>query len=187
MLKRKKILNNFKKIKIKTSSLGTSHIIILISLLLLLVSLLNPWVRIWSNWNTYGAFSSITWISGFLSVIIIILNLFVIFSKNLKQKITQAFGLYIKNSNIFLFSSLLILIIGIHTIVSLNSLTIFSSEIIFHSGIIFFLVGSIFFIFWSIMSCKSKNGPSDTFLTNSSNDSPQLDTNVNKKTTKLPF
>ena len=186
-LNRKDLLNGIQKTKIKAVNLSFWEIIILISLLIISTSLLNPWFSLEYNQSSYWAFSKITGIVWYLSLIFIAINIFTIFSLSLKQKIKIFFNIFIEDSSLFLFSSLTLFILWVNTAVTLWWLQLFSSEIQFHSWIILYLLWSILFLFWAVLYKKTKKISGDAFLTNNSDNSSFNNTKKQKNTTKLPF
>jgi len=176
-----------KKTKIKANNLNIWQIIILVSLALIIISLTNPWFSLGYNNTSYWAFSKIVWIIWYFSIILVWLNIFMIFSVVLKNKIKLFLSHFLEDSSVFIFSSLLLFILWIQTLISLWGLVIFSSEIKFHSGIIFYWVGSFLFIVWSFINKKLEKQTQQMFLTNNSNHCSHNNSKKNKNTTKLPF
>ncbi len=184
---RKNLLNGIKKIKIKGSNLNIAQIIILLALFIIMLSLINPWISLDYNNNSYWAFSKIIWIVWYLSIIVIVINCFIIFSTLLKQKIKFLLNTSIKDSQIFIWSSLILFIIWIQITLSLEGLQIFSSQITFHSWIILYLLWSFLFLSGSFVNKKLQKSSTETFLTNNSTNEPLLNTKKEKNITKLPF
>jgi len=184
---RKDILNWIKKTKIKALNLNTWEIFIIISLVIISASLLNPWFSLEYNQTSYWAFSKITGVIWYYTVVCIIINLFTLFSLSLKQKIKTFFSLFIEDSTLYLFSSLTFFILWSNALITLWGLQIFSSEIQFHSWIILYMLWSILFLFWALLYKKINKNAWDTFLTNNSHQSSLNSTKKQKNTTKLPF
>ncbi len=176
-----------KKIKIKTSNFNPGHIIILISLLIILTSLTLPWISIEYNNTSYWAFSHIVGITWFTALILIMMNVFIIFSTLLKQKIKLVLNYSWNDSSIYLGSAIILLLLWIQTLTGLKWLKIFSSDIAFHSWIVFFLIGSILFIFGSIVNKKLGKEDWQTYITNNSDEDSSIVPKNEKNTTKLPF
>lgn len=173
--------------KIRTSGFNAWYIVILISLLIVAISLIIPWFSLGYNNNSYSAFSSIIGITWLISVIMIIINTFLIFSTSLKQKIKLQMNSSWKDSSIFLASSIIILILWIQSFVSLTWLKIFSSDVTFHSWITFYLIGSILFVWGSILNKSLSKKLWETYITNNSNTDSSHIQKIEKNTTKLPF
>ncbi len=186
-LARKDVLNGIKKAKIKANNLNLWQIIILISFILILISLNSPWFSLDYNNTSYGAFSKITWIIWYLSSFAILLNLFIIFSSLMKSKIRLFLNNFLEDSSVFIFSSLLLFILWINERISLWGLQVFSSEITFHSGIIFYLLWSFLFLLGAFMNKKLEKQTKQMFLTHNSNESSHNSSKKWKNTTKLPF
>lgn len=173
--------------KIKSSGFNAGYILILISLFIISISLLIPWFSLDYNKQSYWVFSNIIWITWFVSIILVILNIFVIFSTHLKQKIKLQLNSSWKDSSIFFFSSTTLLILWVQWFVSLTWLKIFSSDIIFHSWITFFLIGAILFVCGSMVNKYLQKGFWETYITNNSHRDSSTNQENEINTTKLPF
>lgn len=186
-LNRADALKWIKKIKIKTSGFNLAHIVILISLFIILGSLTLPWMSIEYNNKSYWAFSHIVGITWFTALILIMMNVFIIFSTLLKQKIKLVLNYSWNDSSIYLGSAIILLLLWIQTLAGLKWLKIFSSDIEFHSWIVFFLIGSILFVFGSIVNKKLIKEVWETYITNNSDEDSDIVPKKVKNTTKLPF
>jgi len=148
-IKRKKIINFLNKIKIKTSNLDFSDYTILIWLVLVVFTTLIPWFTLPYNGTlTQWIFSKINWIVWYLSIFLVLLNLFTIFSIQKKEKIKLFFNIKIKDKFIYFFSSILFLFMWINSLITIKGLELLNSEIKFHSGLTFYLIAGILFSVW---------------------------------------
>jgi len=115
------------------------------------------------------------------------MNLFIIFSVILKEKIKLLLNYFWKDCSVFIGSSIILILLGIQTLTSLKWLKIFSSDITFHSWIIFFLIWSILFFVGSIINKRLNKKIWETYITNNSNQDSSTYQQKEKNTTKLPF
>lgn len=185
-IKRKKVLNFLQKIKIKFSSFWFSDYTILIWLALILFTVLIPWFTLPYNGNiTQWIFSKINGIVWYISIILIILNLFILFSVQKKDRIKLYFNIKIKDKTIFIFSSLLFLILWLNSLLTLKWLELLNSDIKYHSWITFYIIAGILFSLWVFFKLKQKE--ENTLI--SINESEEKETKKNKKQNvmKLPF
>ncbi|MDQ7009057.1 MAG: hypothetical protein Q9M94_02075 [Candidatus Gracilibacteria bacterium] len=190
--KRKKILNFIQKIQIRFSSLGFSDFTILIGLALILFTILIPWFTLPYNGSiTQGIFSKINGIVGYVSILIVLLNLFILFSVQNKDKIKLFFNIKIKDKTIFIFSSILLLILGFNSLLTIKGLELLNSEIKYHSGITFYIIAGILFsigVFFKLRE-KEKNTLISINESEKKENSSTLSESKDKKQNvmKLPF
>lgn len=187
-LKRKKILNFFKKIKIKIKSLCIWKIIILISLLLIIFSIFTPWFS--TNNSNIWIFSNIFWLTWYITIALILINLFFIFSNNLKEKIKLYLSNKMFNNNyIFIISAIIFIILWLNSyFIITNWIYIFTNDITIYIGITFYLIAIIFYSFWTYLKLKSKNKNTHFISINESQEKTSQKNNKNDKNVmKLPF
>ncbi len=185
---RRRLLNFLKKIHIKSWGLSFSEILFLSGIILVGISFFIPWFSINSNSINNTAFSPIIWVNGYVLLCFSIISIVLLFSQNLKQKVKLFLNTSVEDTHIYMLSSLLIVLSILNSIVILNGLYIFVSQISFHWGITTGLVWGIIMLGSSLFihrnNCAS---PSEykihTFEENNSDNTiTQTD-----KTTKLPF
>jgi len=186
-LLRKKILNFFWKIKIKYLNLTFSKILILVWILVVLISLSMPWFSLpYNSVDSQNAFSSVLWLNWMLIIFVSIFNIFIIFSSWLKKKIKLFLDLSLNEKNLLLYSSLILLLIIINSVLIIKWLKLFSNEIIFYSWSSMWITGSIIMVIWWYLN-KIKNTDEYTkFIWINESHSEE---NINKKdkSIKLPF
>ena len=186
-LLRKKILNFFWKIKIKYLNLTFSKILILVWILVVLISLSMPWFSLpYNSVDSQNAFSSVLWLNWMLIIFVSIFNIFIIFSSWLKKKIKLFLDLSLNEKNLLLYSSLILLLIIINSVLIIKWLILFSNEIIFYSWSSMWITGSIIMVIWWYLN-KIKNTDEYTkFIWINESHSEE---NINKKdkSIKLPF
>jgi hypothetical protein len=190
-IKRKKTLNFINKIKIKTKSLNFTDLTILISLALITFSILTPWFSIINNSAIEWIFSKIFWATGYISLLLVIINIFIIFSNKTKQRIKLFFYNSLWDNSIFIFSSLLFLILWLNSYIIIKGwISLFTNEIRIHIWIIFYLIATILYSIWVFFKLK-QNNTNNNFI--SINESVEKNINLkwkskNKKNVmKLPF
>jgi len=186
-LLRKKILNFFWKIKIKYLNLTFSKILILVWILVVLISLSMPWFSLpYNSVDSQNAFSSVLWLNWMLIIFVSIFNIFIIFSSWLKKKIKLFLDLSLNEKNLLLYSSLILLLIIINSVLIIKWLILFSNEIIFYSWSSMWITGSIIMVIWWYLN-KIKN--TDEYTKFIWINELHSEENINKKdkSIKLPF
>jgi len=156
-VKRKKLKNFLNKISIKIKKLNFSDYTILIGIILIIFSSLIPWFTLPYNWIiSQWFFSKLNWITWYVSIFLIFLNIFTLFSIQKKEKIKLFFNIKLKDKYIFSFSAIIFLILWINSIFTIKWLLILNSEIKIHSGIIFYIIASILFSIWVFFKTRKK-------------------------------
>ena len=192
-IKRKKVLNFLNKIKIKFSIFNFSELTILIAIAIVFYSMFIPWFTLPYNWTmTQWIFSKINWLVWFISIILILISLFVLFSKQTKEKIKMFFSKKITDNSILFFSSMILLILGFNSLITIKWLEILNKDIVYHSWLTFYLIAGILFSSWVFFKIRKK----EKNVLISINESEKFDKNLNKKNIsqnkkqnvmKLPF
>jgi len=156
-MKRKKALNTFNKIKIKFSNFWFPELTILIWIWIIIFSMFIPWFTLPYNWTiTQWIFSKINWLVGIISLILIILNLFILFSKQTKEKIKMFFNKKINDNSILLFSAIILLILWFNSLRTIKWLEILNKDIIYHSWLTFYIIAWILFQVWVFLKIRKK-------------------------------
>ncbi len=188
-LKRKKILNLINKIKIKINSFSFIDFTILISLFLIIFSILTPWFSITNSSITETIFSNIFWITWYITIILIIVNFFFIFSKNTKQKIKLFFNNSFSDNSFFILSSIIFIILSLNSYITLkNWINLFTNEIKIHIWITSYLIAIILYSISIFLKLKQKNTNSSFILINESKeDKKHFSEKKLKNIMKLPF
>lgn len=184
-VKRKKILNFFNKIKIKFNAFSFSDLTILIWLALVIFSIFIPWFTL-PYWElTQWIFSKINWIVWIISIILIILNLFILFSIQKKEKIKLYFNKKISDKTIFIFSSIIFLVLWFNSLFVIKWLEIMNNNVKFHSWLTFYIIATILFAIWVFFKVRKK----EKITLISINESEEKEESKTKKQNvmKLPF
>jgi uncharacterized protein YacL len=188
---RQNFLNIFYKIKIKSSNFSFSDLTILIWIWLFVFSIFIPWFTLPYNWvDTQWFFSKIIWIVWYITILLIIINIFIIFSKNYKEKIKLFFNSKLKDKHIFIFSAILFLILWLNSITTIKWLELLNSEIKYHNWIIFYIIAWIIYSFWILFKIKEKEKISNFISMNESKETEINNTikkEEKKNVMKLPF
>lgn len=189
-LNRKKILNFFNKIKIKSNSFSFPDLTILISLFLIIFSIFTPWFSVGNNNNIEWFFSNTLWLTWYISLFLILINLFIFFSNSTKQKIKLFLNQNISDNQIFTTSTIIFIILWINSyFIIKNWISLFTNEINIYVWIKFYLIAIILYSSWIFFKLKQKNSNTD-FV--SINESEEYNKSFSKKETKknvmkLPF
>lgn len=187
-MKRKKILIFLNKIKIKTKSFSFSDLTILISLSLIIFSIFTPWFSIVNQSAVEWIFSKMFWITGYITIFLIFINLFFLFSNNTKQKIKFFLDNKWKDNYIFIFSSILFLILSLNAyFIIKNWITLFTNDIKIHVWITFYLIAAILYTAWVSFKIKKKNNNNDFVSINESEEKNISKWKNKKNVMKLPF
>ncbi len=184
--KRKKTLNFINKIKIKLASFWFSDLTILIWLFLVVFSMFIPWFTLPYGELTQGIFSKMNWIVWYFSVILIILNLFTIFSIQKKEKIKLYFNQKITDNSIYFFSSIIFLILGFNSLITIKWLDILNKDIVYHNWITFYIIASILFSTWVFFKIRKKEKLTLVSL-NESEEEQKIKTQKKGNVMSLPF
>ena len=184
--KRKKALNFINKIKIKLASFWFSDLTILIWLFLVVFSMFIPWFTLPYGELTQGIFSKMNWIVWYFSVILIILNLFTIFSIQKKEKIKLYFNQKITDNSIYFFSSIIFLILGFNSLITIKWLDILNKDIVYHNWITFYIIASILFSTWVFFKIRKKEKLTLVSL-NESEEEQKIKTQKKWNVIALPF
>jgi len=185
-IKRKKALNFLNKIKIKFSHFTFSELTILIAIVIVIYSMFIPWFTLPYNWIlTQWIFSKINWLVWFVSLILILLSLFVLFSKQTKDKIKMFFNKKVTDNSILFFSSVIFLILWFNSLRTIKWLEILNKDIFYYNWLTFYIIATILFSTWVFFKIRKKE---DSVLI-SLNESEEKNSFQNKKQNvmKLPF
>jgi len=152
-LLRKKILNFFLKIKIKSINLTFSKILILTWISLNILSIFMPWFSLpYNDLDSQTAFSRILWITGYLIILSSVINLFLIFSTSLKKKLKLFLNLTTNEKNLILIINSILLLIIINSALTIKWLNLFSNDIVFYTGITISITATLIMVLWSYMN-----------------------------------
>ncbi len=186
-IKRKKMLNFFNKIKIKFNAFSFSDLTILIWLSLIIFSIFIPWFTL-PYWElTQWIFSKINWIVGIISIFLISLNLFILFSIQKKEKIKLFLNNKIEDKIIFIFSSILFIILWFNSLFTIKWLEIINNNIKFHSWLHFYIIATILFSIWVFFKVKTKEKITLISINESSEKEEEDWENKKQNVMKLPF
>ncbi len=185
---RRKLLHFLKKIHIKSWGFSFEEISLSIWIMLIVISFFLPWFSIPDTSISNGAFSPIIWVNGYVLGSFCCIILFTLFSQKIKQKVKLFLNHSIKNSHIYIVSSIFIVLSILNSIVILNWLYIFVSKISFNGWITVALVWSIVMFVSSLFLQMKQTWQEYLFHKDLKSKDSYKETPKNiDKITKLPF
>lgn len=154
---------------------------------LVLLSLFIPWVSSLEWQIQVNSFSNLTWRTGIMLLIICFLLLWMIFSKQKKEKIKMIWNLHFRNYLLWIVGWLFIFISALSSLSYIWWLQTFSSDIIYGQWPVISLVGWIIVFFWAFMLKKEENSGIENIFTEEKNENKNKINKKQKDNMKLPF
>lgn len=149
------------------------------------LSLFLLWINASDESKTWNAFSALAWSIGYIIVILIAINVIVITSYKMKEKIKLGSDFHFRDTNIIICNGILIFLLSLHIFSFVKGLQEFSQVIIFWKWIILSLTWAILIVIWGGIMRKEKRTEKYNICTNELDN--EEDEKVNEKNMTLPF
>lgn len=184
--KLKRIILSFLTImKFKWMSLSLWEKIIGFWSLVTFFSLFLLWINASDESKTGNAFSSLAWSVWYIILALIVINIVVITSYKMKEKIKLWSDFHFRDTNIIISNGILVFILSLHIFSFVKWLQEFSQVIIFWKWIILSLTWAILILIWGVIMRKEKKTEKYNICTNELDD--EENEKVNEKNMTLPF
>ncbi len=185
---KKQLVWLFEIIKFKWINLSLAWKIILFWNIISIISLFSPWINSTNINIKENAFSNLTWKSGYIILILVLVNIFTILSVRKKEKLKSILNLYFKDNLLFLLTWLIIILLSYIALNFTNWLDVLSSQIFYGKWIILSFIWWITITIWWILYKKEEEKNNRTiFLNDNIDDNPDKLNNESKNNMKLPF
>ena len=185
---KKQLVWLFEIIKFKWVNLSLAWKIILFWNIIWIISLFFPWVNSTNINIKENAFSNLVWKSGYIILILILINIFTILSVRKKEKLKSVLNIHFKDNLLFLFTWLIIILLSYITLNFINWLQVLSSQIIYGKWIVLGFIWWITIIVWWILYKKEEEKNNKTiFLNDNIEENSDKLNNKSQHNMKLPF
>ena len=153
---KKTVKNVFSNFKFEILNLNLSRSLTVIWAIIWIVSLFMDWITDSVNWEktSWNSFNAITWNSGYIIIILLILIIALTFWSNYKEKMKLYSEIDVKNYTFILFTWILMIVISIICTSFSVWLEIFSKEVKYWNGLILCTVSAILIIIWWYITRK---------------------------------
>lgn len=192
----KQAMKSMDFVKYKYAHMGNGAKIVLLSLIACSIALFFPWIRIWDGaliWEETSlqvlSTSSLLWYVGIIHALCIAISFFFLFSQQKKEKIWYLLGFSLSQSRVILILASIMIVLTLHTFLSVSGLKYFSSDISYSRAIILSLAGNILLLVGVYLLRKENRKMYTGVYLKEEKESPSFHTiqQEKKDNMKLPF